>query len=86
MVAIIKSGTSTFSNVLVFCATQYDQDYHPGRRRRGKDYEEGMVGYVANFLYIYTYISEFIYANMITMNSIIFCSTSFHFIIQDRYL
>lgn len=22
---------------------QYDQDYHPGRRKRGKDYKEGMV-------------------------------------------
>jgi hypothetical protein len=22
---------------------QYDQDFHPGRRKRGKDYKEGMV-------------------------------------------
>lgn len=22
---------------------QHDQDYHPGRRKRGKDYKEGMV-------------------------------------------
>jgi hypothetical protein len=24
---------------------QIDQDYYPGRRKRGKDYKEGMVGF-----------------------------------------
>lgn len=24
-------------------SVQYDQDYYPGRRKRGKDYKEGMV-------------------------------------------
>lgn len=29
---------------LFFTYSQDDQDYHPGRRKRGKDYKEGMVG------------------------------------------
>lgn len=28
---------------IVFLYIQYDQDFYPGRRKRGKDYEDGMV-------------------------------------------
>lgn len=32
----------------LFFLLQYDQDYHPGRRKRGKDYKEGMVELISN--------------------------------------
>lgn len=32
-----------FTQVIFLISVQYDQDYYPGRRKRGKDYEEGMV-------------------------------------------
>lgn len=28
---------------MMFLFVQYDQDFYPGRRIRGKDYKEGMV-------------------------------------------
>lgn len=60
---------------------QDDQDYYPGRRKRGKDYKEGMVKISSKFL-LYLHVD---YGEIMTLiNIFFFCSMSFHFIIQDK--
>lgn len=34
----------------MFLFIQYDQDFYPGRRKRGKDYEDGMVNFLLDCL------------------------------------
>lgn len=59
---------------------QYDQDYHPGRRKRGKDYKEGMVKISCKF-FVYFHVDS---GEIMTLITIVFCSMSFRFIIQDK--
>lgn len=60
---------------------QYDQDYHPGRRKRGKDYKEDMVNWIASF---YKFI---IITYLITWEKIIVSSyLKLHKGIDDNYL
>ena len=43
---------SLWTNIRPFDFLQYDQDYYPGRRKRGKDYKEDMVGW---FYFIFSF-------------------------------
>ena len=38
---------------------QVDQDYYPGRRKRGKDYKDGMVGY-DEFTILFFYVCMYL--------------------------
>lgn len=42
LIRLLTTGIRKLIQILMTCM-QYDQDYYPGRRKRGKDYKEGMV-------------------------------------------
>jgi hypothetical protein len=54
----------------LFPLCQYDQDYYPGRRKRGKDYREDMVCSLAlecsvhTFLNLFSYVVDLLFALM----------------------
>lgn len=74
--------------LIVMWMLQLDQDYHPGRRKRGKDYKDGMVGYdefTILFLCLYVFgmwESKLVLGLTVFLNG--FCSTSYRSIILAK--
>jgi hypothetical protein len=61
---------------------QFDQDYYPGRRKRGKDYKEDMVCSSAldvkciNYPKLFSFVADY---------CLLSCSMNFHSTILDRF-
>lgn len=66
---------------MMFLFIQNDQDFYPGRRKRGKDYEDGMVNISTPGFYYY--LTSLLGNEMFEVDlSVFLCSMSFPFTIQ----
>lgn len=67
---------------------QFDQDYYPGRRKRGKDYNEEMVLFVIYLLFNISYSDymEVVISQLFNFFIFVLCSLNFHLYILDRFV